>query len=68
MYNSLIQWIGSKTCSVAGDLTTVLDAGNACAAGQAMNTGFVVLGLLAFTLVVTVINARRRQRRDNSYL
>jgi hypothetical protein len=68
MYNALIQWIGSKTCNAAGDLSTVLDAGTACASGQLVNVGLVVLGLFALSVIVMVINARRRQRRDNNYL
>lgn len=68
MYSAFVKWIGSKTCNVAGDLSTVLDAGQACASGQSLNMGFVVLGLLALSVTVMVINARRRQHRDNSYL
>lgn len=68
MYNSFIKWIGSKTCNIAGDLSTVLDAGHACASGHATSMGIIVLGLLVFALTVMVINARRRQRRENRYL
>lgn len=67
MYDTLVRWIGSKTCSVAGDVGQALDAGHACASGQAANVGVVVVALLALTIVVMVINARRRQRRDNNY-
>jgi hypothetical protein len=67
MYEALVRWIGSKTCTVAGDVGQVLDAGHACAGGQALNVGLVVVALLAVTIVVMVINARRRQRRDNNY-
>ena len=65
MYETLIKWIGSKTCKVAGELHEVLDAGTACLNGQSLNMGFVVLGMLALTLTVLIINARRRQRRDD---
>jgi hypothetical protein len=67
MYDTLVRWIGSKTCTVAGDVGQALDAGHACASGQAGNVGLVVVALLALTVVVMVINARRRQRRDNNY-
>lgn len=65
MYETLVKWIGSKTCKVAGELHEVLDAGTACFSGQSLNMGFVVLGLLALTLTVLIINTRRRHRRDN---
>ncbi|MBL9096115.1 MAG: hypothetical protein JNK07_04245 [Alphaproteobacteria bacterium] len=68
MYDKLVQWIGSKTCSVAGDLGQVLDAGQACASNHAWTMGLIVLGLVAFGLAVMVINARRRRRRDNYYI
>lgn len=67
MYNTLIQWIGSKTCNAAGDLSTLLDAGAACARGQSVNVGLLVLSFLALTAVVMIINARRRRHRENNY-
>jgi hypothetical protein len=65
MYDQLIQWIGSQTCDLAGDVGNVLETGHACATGQALNMGIVVLAIAAFAVVVMVIGARRRQRRDN---
>ncbi|MDZ4870413.1 MAG: hypothetical protein SGI91_24065 [Alphaproteobacteria bacterium] len=65
MYNSLINWIGSKTCTAAGDISSLLDVNYGCASGQALNMGLIVLGFLAFSVLVITINARRRQRRDN---
>lgn len=65
MYETIVKWIGSKTCKVAGELHEVLDAGTACISGQSLNMGLVVLGLLALTLTVLIINARRRQRRED---
>jgi hypothetical protein len=65
MYETFIKWIGSKTCKVAGELHEVLDAGTTCLSGQSLNMGFVVLGIMALTLTVLIINARRRQRRDD---
>jgi uncharacterized membrane protein len=65
MYNSLIQWIGSRTCTAAGDISAILEANYGCASGQALNMGLIVLGLLVFSVVVIAINARRRYHRDN---
>jgi hypothetical protein len=67
MYNTLIKWIGSTTCNVAGDISTVLEAGNACASGQSLNVGLIVAGLVALTFAVMVINARRRLYRERGY-
>jgi hypothetical protein len=67
MYDSLVQWIGSNTCNLAGDVGTVLNAGYACASGQALNMGIVVLSIAVFGVAVMVINARRRQRRDRYF-
>lgn len=67
MYNALVNWIGSKTCTVAGNIGEVLNAGQVCANGQALNMGLVVVALLAFSIAVMTINARRRQLRDNNY-
>ena len=68
MYDTLIRWIGSKTCSLAGDVGTVLDVGNACFSGQSLNMGLIVVGLVALTLAVLVINARRRAYRERGNL
>jgi hypothetical protein len=65
MYNALINWIGSKTCSAASDISSLLDVNYGCASGQALNMGLIVIGLLVFSVAVITINARRRQRRDN---
>ena len=67
MYSTLIKWIGSTTCHVAGDIGTVLEAGKACASGQSMTMGLIVVGLLALTFAVMVINARRRLYRERGY-
>jgi hypothetical protein len=68
MYDNLVQWIGSNTCKVAGDLGQVLDAGQACATGHAWTMGLIVIGLAVFGLTVMIINARRRRHRDNYYV
>jgi hypothetical protein len=67
MYSTFIKWIGSKTCSVAGELGTALDAGAACANGQSLTMGLIVAGLVALSLAVMVINARRRLYRERGY-
>jgi len=67
MYDTLIRWIGWKTCSFAGSVTDVLDTGPACVASQARNVGVVALVMVALSFTVMVINARRRHHRE-SYL
>jgi hypothetical protein len=67
MYDKLVQWIGSNTCNLAGSVGDVLEAGQACASGQAVNVGLVVLGIAVLGVIVMVINARRRQRRENYF-
>jgi hypothetical protein len=67
MYSTLINWIGSRTCNLAGEVSTVLDAGAACASGQSLNMGLIVVGLVALSLAVMVINARRRLYRERGY-
>lgn len=68
MYENLVRWIGSQTCAVAGDLSDVLQSQVGCAHGQSLNMGYVVLGLLALSIAVMVINARRRKFRRNFYM
>lgn len=65
MYSTLVKWIGSTTCTAAGN---VLDGGSACAGALALNMGLVVLGLIAVGLTAMAINARRRARRDSYYV
>jgi hypothetical protein len=67
MYSTLIKWIGSTTCHIAGDISTVLETGKACASGQSLSMGLIVAGLLALTFAVMVINARRRLYRERGY-
>ena len=67
MFDTLISWVGLKTCTFAGDLTDVLGAGPACFSSQAWNMGAVALSVVALTFVVMVINARRRYHRDNYF-
>lgn len=59
MYSSLVKWIGSNTCNLAGSV---------CADGQSLNMGLVVLGLLALGAAVTVIARRRHERREGYYV
>jgi hypothetical protein len=67
MYSTLIKWIGSTTCHVAGDIGTVLEAGKACSSGQSLSMGLIVVGLVALSFTVMVINARRRLYRERGY-
>ena len=67
MYDKLIQWAGSSTCNLAVSVGDVLEPAQACTGGQALNMGLVVLGIAAFGVVVMVINACRRQRRENHF-
>jgi hypothetical protein len=68
MYDTFITWIGSKSCTLAGNVAEVLDAGTACTASQSWTMGVVVLSLAALSLTVMVINERRRVHRDNYYI
>jgi hypothetical protein len=67
MYDVFIKWIGSKSCTLAGQVTEVLDAGTACAASQSWNVGVAVLSLVALSATVSLINERRRRYRENFY-
>jgi len=67
MYSTLIKWIGSTTCNLAGDVGTVLEAGKACASGQSLSMGLIVVGLAALSIGVMAINARRRLYRERGY-
>jgi len=67
MYDTFVSWIGLKTCSFAGDLVDVLDAGPACFSSQAWNMGALALAVVAFSFVVIVINARRRHHRETFF-
>jgi hypothetical protein len=67
MYDQFIKWIGSKSCTLAGQVSDVLDAGSACAAAQSWNVGVVVLSLVALSATVMIINERRRRYRENFY-
>lgn len=68
MYNAAIKWIGSKTCSLAGNVTELVDVHIACTGVESWNMGVIVLGLAAVALAAMVINARRRQHRDSYFV
>jgi hypothetical protein len=67
MYDTIVRWIGLETCSLAGNLTDVLNAGPACLSSQAWNMGALALGFVVFSFVVMVINARRRHHRETYF-
>lgn len=67
MYSTLIKWIGSTTCNMATDVSTVLEAGKACANNQSLNMGLVVVGLVTLYVAVKLISARRRLYRERGY-
>ena len=68
MYDMLIKWIGSKSCSAAGSVTDLLDVGTVCTAAQSWNMGMIVLSLVALGWSVKLINERRRRYRDSFYV
>jgi hypothetical protein len=67
MYDSLIQWFGLQACTLAGDLTDMLEAGPACFSSQMWNMGILALGIVGISFAVMVIGARRRRHRDNFF-
>lgn len=67
MQIKLVEWIGSKTCSLASTVTQQIDGGMACSWGQSWSVGAVVVGLTVLLATAYMISRSIKKARDVDY-
>ncbi|MBP6012628.1 MAG: hypothetical protein KBA31_10405 [Alphaproteobacteria bacterium] len=63
----LVQWVGSKVCTVGTDATSFLIQQSACSEAEAWNMGALLMIGVAAVIAIVFISRRRQERRDGYY-